>query len=203
MECEVADALAVLDALAWERAWVVGHSWGGHLLLHLAVAAPGRLLGGLAVEPLGGTGDGGLAAFEAEMSRRIPEGDRRSPRSSMPGRCAGRAARGGARQPALAWPAYFASPGHVMPFRETETSVPAYAGLFESLQQALPRLASELAGRAGAARVRRRDAQPDALRPGRRRHRPRRPGAGWRSFPALGTSRGSNARAASAARCTA
>src|SRR3954452_17391138 len=37
VEREVADALAVLDALGWERAWVVGHSWGGHLLLHLAL----------------------------------------------------------------------------------------------------------------------------------------------------------------------
>jgi pimeloyl-ACP methyl ester carboxylesterase len=33
-----------------------------------------------------------------------------------------------------------------MPFSETETSVPAYAGVSRSLQQALPRLASELAG---------------------------------------------------------
>ena len=43
VEREVADALAVLDALSWERAWVVGHSWGGHLLLHIAAAAPDRL----------------------------------------------------------------------------------------------------------------------------------------------------------------
>ena len=46
----------------------------------------------------------------------------------------------------LVWPAYFASPEHVMPFRDTEASVPAYAGLFDSLQQALPRLASGLPG---------------------------------------------------------
>ena len=47
---EVADAVAVLDALDWDRAWVVGHSWGGHLLLHLMVAAPERLQGGLAID---------------------------------------------------------------------------------------------------------------------------------------------------------
>ena len=147
VEREVADALAVLDALGWERAWVVGHSWGGHLLLHLAVAAPGRLLGGLAVEPLGGAGDGGLAAFEAEMSRRIPDADR-----ALAEELDAQALRGeGGAEAALesmrlAWPAYFASPGHVMPFREAATSVPAYAGLFASLQQALPRLAEALAG---------------------------------------------------------
>jgi len=126
---------------------VVGHSWGGHLLLHLAVAAPGRLLGGLAVEPLGGTGDGGLEAFEAEMSRRIPDADR-----ALAEELDAQALRGeGGAEAALeslrlAWPAYFASPGHVMPFREAATSVPAYAGLFASLQQALPRLAEALAG---------------------------------------------------------
>ncbi len=32
VEREVTDAIAVLDALEWDRAWVVGHSWGGHLL---------------------------------------------------------------------------------------------------------------------------------------------------------------------------
>src|SRR3954453_8078432 len=58
VEREGADALAVLEALGGERAWVVGHSWGGHLLLHLALAAPERLHGGLAVDPLGGVGDG-------------------------------------------------------------------------------------------------------------------------------------------------
>src|SRR5688572_13817943 len=34
VEREVADVLAVLDALRWERAWLVGHSWGGHVLIH-------------------------------------------------------------------------------------------------------------------------------------------------------------------------
>src|SRR3954449_1149550 len=41
----VADVVAVLDALGWERAWVVGHSWGGHLLLHLAIGPGKRLVG--------------------------------------------------------------------------------------------------------------------------------------------------------------
>src|ERR671937_2145291 len=77
VEREVADALAVLDALGWERAWVLGHSWGGHLLLHLAVAAPERVHGGLAVDLLGGVGDGGTDAFEAEIFARTPEDARR------------------------------------------------------------------------------------------------------------------------------
>jgi pimeloyl-ACP methyl ester carboxylesterase len=43
----------VLDAFDLEQAWVLGHSWGGHLALHLLVAHPERLLGVVAVDPLG------------------------------------------------------------------------------------------------------------------------------------------------------
>jgi pimeloyl-ACP methyl ester carboxylesterase len=147
VEREVADALAVLDALGWERAWVVGHSWGGHLLLHLAVAAPGRLLGGLAVEPLGATADGGAGVFEAELLRRIPEADRALAEEldaqAMRGEGDAQASRESLR---LAWPAYFASPECVMAFRDIEVSVPAYAGLLESLEHELPRLQSGLGG---------------------------------------------------------
>ena len=49
----MADALAVLDAFGLERAWAIGHSWGGHLALHLLVAHPDRLLGVLCIDPLG------------------------------------------------------------------------------------------------------------------------------------------------------
>jgi len=55
VETHVADALAVLDHFGLERAWAVGHSWGGHLALHLAVAHPERLLGIVGVAALGAT----------------------------------------------------------------------------------------------------------------------------------------------------
>ena len=73
----IEDAVAVLDGLGWPRAWVVGHSWGGHLALRLAAERPERLLGALAVDPIGVVGDGGHAAFEAEMSARTPLARRR------------------------------------------------------------------------------------------------------------------------------
>jgi pimeloyl-ACP methyl ester carboxylesterase len=53
VESHMADALAVLDAFGLERAWAVGHSWGGQLALHLLVAHPDRLLGVLCIDPLG------------------------------------------------------------------------------------------------------------------------------------------------------
>jgi pimeloyl-ACP methyl ester carboxylesterase len=57
IEAHMADALAVLDHFGIERAWVVGHSWGGHLALHLAVSHADRLLGVIAIDPLGAFGD--------------------------------------------------------------------------------------------------------------------------------------------------
>ncbi len=47
----------MLDHFEVERAWAIGHSWGGHLALHLLVAHPERLLGVLCVSPLGAYGD--------------------------------------------------------------------------------------------------------------------------------------------------
>ena len=52
IEAHMDDSLAVLDAFGIERAWVVGHSWGGHLALHLLTAHPDRLLGVVCVDPL-------------------------------------------------------------------------------------------------------------------------------------------------------
>jgi pimeloyl-ACP methyl ester carboxylesterase len=48
-----ADALAVLDRLGWERAVVVGHSWGASVALATAASAPDRVAAAVLV-------DGGL-----------------------------------------------------------------------------------------------------------------------------------------------
>ena len=69
---QVADVVAVLDGLGWNRAVVIGHSWGGHLLLHLLAAHPERVAAAMVIDPLGGVGDGGEAQFEAELNRRTP-----------------------------------------------------------------------------------------------------------------------------------
>ena len=53
IESHAADAVAVLDALGIDRAWAIGHSWGGHLALHLAHLHEDRLLGLLLIDPLG------------------------------------------------------------------------------------------------------------------------------------------------------
>ena len=66
---DVGDAAACSTRLVGRRAYVVGHSWGGHLALHVAEAMPERLLGVLAVDPLGSVGDGHWPEFDEEIFR--------------------------------------------------------------------------------------------------------------------------------------
>jgi pimeloyl-ACP methyl ester carboxylesterase len=143
----VADVARVLDALSWDQAVVLGHSWGGHLAAHVAVALPDRLLGVLIVDPLGGVGDGGQAAFDEEMFARTPEGNRARAREldelAMSGEATAETAAEGMR---LVWPAYFADQQEVPPIPEFRYSVPCLAGTFESIQAELPRIEASLAG---------------------------------------------------------
>jgi pimeloyl-ACP methyl ester carboxylesterase len=141
----VGDVAVVLDALGWDRAWIVGHSWGGHLLLHCAVAIPERTHGGLAVDLLGGVGDGGEAGFEAELMRRTPaEAAERA--AELDERAMGGEATSEELYESLAllWPAYFASPDQTMPLVDARSSIPAYSGVWESAKASLPSLEASL-----------------------------------------------------------
>jgi len=87
IEAHVADAVTVLDSLGIDRVWAIGHSWGGHLALHLAVMHPERLLGVICIDPLGAFSDvfadqektmrSGLAASEVARIEEIEDRRRR------------------------------------------------------------------------------------------------------------------------------
>ena len=70
VETNVRDAIAVLHALSVERVWLIGHSWGGHLAMHVALAAPDRVRGLIAINTLGAVADGGLSAMIAALRTR-------------------------------------------------------------------------------------------------------------------------------------
>lgn len=142
---QVADVVAVLDGLGWDRAVVIGHSWGGHLLLHLLAAHPERVTAAMVIDPLGGVGDGGEAQFEAELNRRTP------PESVERAHELDQRAMNGQGTEAdvveslrLYWPAYFANPAAAPPFPDMQLSVEAYSATFESLHTELPGLAGRL-----------------------------------------------------------
>lgn len=139
------DVVAVLDHLGWERAWFVGHSWGGHLGFHVAETIPDRLHGVLAIDPLGAVGDGGAAAFWTEMLARLPAEAR--PRVEE----LDAKDMDGTATPAeqdeewdLVWPTYFADPRHVMPRPTLTMSSEAHVGLWDDLTKRLPELEAGL-----------------------------------------------------------
>src|SRR6476661_7949166 len=137
----VSDVVAVLDALGWERAHVVGHSWGGHLLAHLLVAAPERVRTALILDGLGATGDGGEGAFEAELLARTPQADRERAHELDQRAMAGEGTEADVQQSmALVWPAYFARRDHVLPMPDMRVSLPAYAALWDDVRARLPEL---------------------------------------------------------------
>jgi pimeloyl-ACP methyl ester carboxylesterase len=142
---DVGDARRVLDALGWEKAYVVGHSWGGHLALHVAEAVPERLLGVLAVDPLGPVGDGRWPEFDEEIFRRTPEPVRARARELDELATAGAAdddlALEGMR---LVWPAYFADPERAPPMPELRLASERSAEMVQSIQAELPALEAGL-----------------------------------------------------------
>jgi pimeloyl-ACP methyl ester carboxylesterase len=141
----VADIAAVLDALGWDTAYLMGHSWGGHLVFHAAAAIPERLDGVLSVDPLGAVGDGGAKAFGAEMLARVPETSRDRARELDEKDTAGEATPEEAREAfSLFWGSYFADPAAAPPMPHIEFSQPANQGLWADLVARLPQLEASL-----------------------------------------------------------
>ena len=144
VEGHVADAFAVINHLGWERPIVVGHSWGGHLAMHMAVARPDRIWGLVLLDALGPVGDGGIAEFtpvlrvglsEAQVGR-LDELDARDVLTSEER----------SERMAMVWPNYFGDPRRAPPvpdFRFDPNSVETWVSInahFEAatLERGLP-----------------------------------------------------------------
>jgi proline iminopeptidase len=135
VERHVADAVAVLDELQIGQAVVLGHSWGGHLALHLALARPDRVAGLVIVDPLGAIGDGGLAELGQSLVERI-----RPDAVSRFGEVSARLAGPGATDAdmlaslTLMWRGYYADPGAAPPIpAHLRASLAGYAGTSASI----------------------------------------------------------------------
>jgi pimeloyl-ACP methyl ester carboxylesterase len=116
VETHVADAVAVLDALGWDRAWLVGHSWGGHLAMHVAASHPERLMGLVVLDGLGAVGDGGTADLGPNLTALLSDEDRaRVDELDAMGDRGEASEAEHLEQMRLVWPYYFADPATAPP----------------------------------------------------------------------------------------
>ena len=135
VEANVADAVAVIDQVAGERAWIVGHSWGGHLALHMLVACPERLEGAIILDPLGAYlevfeefGENMTAPLSDAQRARAEEIDAKEER--------GEATPEESREAfSLVWPSYFADPATAPPAPDLSFDAAAFAGTIASVKE--------------------------------------------------------------------
>jgi proline iminopeptidase len=140
IDTHVADAIAVLDAVDGPRAFVIGHSWGGHLAMHLAAAHPDRLLGLVVVDPLGVVGDGGESDMERIMGERTPPAAAERAAELDARAMRGEGTPGDALEGlSLVWPAYFATPEKAPPMPAMRMSLACYAETWDSIHHELAR----------------------------------------------------------------
>jgi pimeloyl-ACP methyl ester carboxylesterase len=136
VETHMADAIAVMDGGGIDQAYLLGHSWGGHLALHLAVAHQDRFLGLLPIDPLGAIGDGGAKEMGETIEERV--GPEQAARAAD---CDARAmSPEGSPDDAveafrIMWPGNFASPEKVLPMPPTRVSLPCNAETFASISK--------------------------------------------------------------------
>lgn len=110
IETHVADALRVLDAAGIDRAWLVGHSWGGHLALHLLAAHPDRVRGLICIDPLGAYGEV-FQAFGESLRRKLSADQAARVDEIEARRRAGEATVAELQERGmLIWPGYFVDP---------------------------------------------------------------------------------------------
>jgi proline iminopeptidase len=132
----VADAVAVLDALGWPKAWAIGASWGGHLAMHLAVAQPGRVIGLVTLDAIGALPDGGLAALDENIRRRLSDAERVRMDEISARREAGQGTEDESREyRRILWPCYFADPASAPPVPEVRRDPEGASATFASIKQ--------------------------------------------------------------------
>jgi proline iminopeptidase len=145
IEAHVADALTILDFFQIERAWAIGHSWGGHLAMHVAVTHPDRLTGLVCLGTLGistdvfAEQDAALRrGLSAEAIARIEEVEERR-------RCGEATEQELLERFSLIWPQWFSDPAraapnpvvHIGPACSTQTNA-SISEHFRLLERQLP-----------------------------------------------------------------
>jgi pimeloyl-ACP methyl ester carboxylesterase len=140
----VQDVAAVLDHLGWDEALVVGHSWGGFLVVAVAAQLGARMRGAMAVDPLGTVDPSTWPQFQENLKNAVRPEDvvRFEELLAIPD--ADLTAAQDEEAQRIAWPGYFANPATAPPMPDMLMRVDAYLETFASMQEVQPHLASGL-----------------------------------------------------------
>jgi pimeloyl-ACP methyl ester carboxylesterase len=135
VETHMADAIAILDLFGQERMWAIGHSWGGHLALHLAVAYPERLYGIVCIGPLGASLKVMPDYLEAMLAKLTPEQRARAEEIERRSEAGEATDEEGLEQTRILWPTWFADPAAVPPFPLQHFGAECSAETFASITE--------------------------------------------------------------------
>jgi pimeloyl-ACP methyl ester carboxylesterase len=135
VETHMADAIAVMDLFGQERAWAIGHSWGGHLALHLAVAYPERIYGIVCIDPLGASLKVLPGYIEALLAKLTPENAARVTEIEERSEAGEATEEEELEQSRLLWPVKFADPASAPPFPYEHVGVECARETFRSIEE--------------------------------------------------------------------
>jgi pimeloyl-ACP methyl ester carboxylesterase len=153
VDANVRDAGAVIDQAAGGRAWIVGHSWGGHLALHMLAAIPERIAGAVIIDPLGAHFEV-VQEFGERLRAPLTEAERARVDELEAKEEAGTATSEESMESfRIVWPSYFADPPSAPPMPDMDMAVGPFTATFASIAEhdaagtlvrALPSIPSEI-----------------------------------------------------------
>ncbi|HEY7258672.1 MAG TPA: alpha/beta hydrolase [Gaiellales bacterium] len=153
VDANVRDAGAVIDQAAGGRAWIVGHSWGGHLALHMLAAIPERIAGAVIIDPLGAHLEV-VEEFGERLRAPLTEAERARVDELEAKEEAGTATSEESMESfRIVWPSYFADPPSAPPMPDMDMAVGPFTATFASIAEhdaagtlvrALPSIPSEI-----------------------------------------------------------
>lgn len=140
----VRDVASVLDHLGWDRALVVGHSWGGFLVVAAAAELGARMRGAMAVDPLGTIDPSTGLQFEENLKNAVRAEDRAryEELAAIPDEDA--TTQDTLELLRIVWPGYFADPSAAPPRPPIMVNNEAYLQTWASFLAVQPGLAVRL-----------------------------------------------------------
>jgi pimeloyl-ACP methyl ester carboxylesterase len=135
VETHMADALAILDLFEQERAWAIGHSWGGHLALHLAVQHPDRLYGVVCIDTLGASARVMPEYRERLLAKLAPEERARAEEIEERSAAGETTEEDELEHTRIVWPAMFADPAVAPPCPFEHMGVPSHRETMRSVDE--------------------------------------------------------------------